>query len=97
VVRANDQLAIHKLLITDSLFRSQDVQERRRLVHNQFATLHLPMVLKYTSNRYIDLVESVREHGGEVHIFSTMHVSGNQLKMVRLRLDCACNLSLSTC
>jgi len=29
--------------------------------------------------RYVDLVESVRESGGTVHIFSSMHVSGEQL------------------
>lgn len=29
--------------------------------------------------QYVDLVESVREHGGKVFVFSSMHVSGAQL------------------
>lgn len=29
--------------------------------------------------KYVDLVESVREHGGKVYVFSSMHVSGAQL------------------
>jgi len=28
---------------------------------------------------YVDLVESVKSHGGLVHIFSSLHVSGEQL------------------
>ena len=32
--------------------------------------------------KYVDLVESVREHGGSVFIFSSLHVSGKQLKQV---------------
>ena len=32
--------------------------------------------------QYVALVESVREHGGKVHIFSRMHVSGEQLAQV---------------
>jgi len=31
---------------------------------------------------YVDLVESVRAAGGKVHIFSSMHVSGQQLEQV---------------
>jgi len=58
VVKANEQQAVDTLLITDELFRSRDVKERRK---------------------YVDLVESVRENGGDVHIFSSLHVSGEQL------------------
>lgn len=32
--------------------------------------------------KYVDLVEQVRESGGNVYIFSSMHVSGQQLKQV---------------
>ncbi|GBG59018.1 hypothetical protein CBR_g24366 [Chara braunii] len=32
-----------------------------------------------TRKRYVALVESVKESGGQVHIFSSMHVSGEQL------------------
>jgi len=31
--------------------------------------------------RYVALTESVLEHGGRVHVFSTLHVSGEQLAM----------------
>lgn len=58
VIKANEQQAVDSLLITDELFRSRDVKERRK---------------------YVDLVESVRENGGEVRIFSSLHVSGEQL------------------
>lgn len=58
VLTANEQQAVDTLLITDELFRSRDVKERRK---------------------YVDLVESVRENGGDVHIFSSLHVSGEQL------------------
>ena len=61
VSRANEEMAINTLLITDSLFRSSDVKTRRR---------------------YVDLVESVRENGGETLIFSALHVSGKQLEQV---------------
>ena len=47
--------------MTDSLFKSCNVETRRQ---------------------YVALVESVREHGGKVHIFSSLHVSGEQLKQV---------------
>ncbi|RHY12227.1 hypothetical protein DYB35_008784 [Aphanomyces astaci] len=58
VVRANDQNAVETLLIADSLFRSQDVQTRRK---------------------YVTLVEKVRENGGVVRVFSSLHVSGEKL------------------
>ena len=32
--------------------------------------------------KYVQLVESVREAGGKVYIFSSMHVSGQQLEQV---------------
>lgn len=32
-----------------------------------------------TRRKYVRLVESVREQNGKVHIFSSMHVSGEQL------------------
>lgn len=35
-----------------------------------------------TRRKYVDLVESVREAGGQVYIFSSMHVSGQQLEQV---------------
>jgi protein pelota len=35
-----------------------------------------------TRKRYVQLVESVRERGGQVYVFSSMHVSGQQLQQV---------------
>ncbi|KAL9185058.1 hypothetical protein ACHAXT_002835 [Thalassiosira profunda] len=61
VQKANEELAIDSLLISDELFRSPDIATRKK---------------------YVELVESVRERGGTVYIFSTMHVSGQQLQQV---------------
>lgn len=61
VQKANEELAIDSLLISDELFRSADIATRKK---------------------YVALVESVRERGGTVYIFSTMHVSGQQLQQV---------------
>eukprot|EP00429_Kryptoperidinium_foliaceum_P009960 CAMPEP_0176004082 /NCGR_PEP_ID=MMETSP0120_2-20121206/1508_1 /TAXON_ID=160619 /ORGANISM="Kryptoperidinium foliaceum, Strain CCMP 1326" /LENGTH=413 /DNA_ID=CAMNT_0017336749 /DNA_START=45 /DNA_END=1286 /DNA_ORIENTATION=- len=35
-----------------------------------------------TRRQYVDLVESVRASGGQVYVFSTMHISGQQLQQV---------------
>lgn len=61
VFAAHDRLAIQTLLITEELFRSADINTRRK---------------------YVDLVESVKAGGGEVFIFSVMHVSGEQLQQL---------------
>lgn len=61
VAKANEQLAIDSLLVTDELFRASDVKLRKQ---------------------YVQLVESVRENGGQVYVFSSMHVSGQQLQQV---------------
>ncbi|RLN55858.1 hypothetical protein BBJ28_00004441 [Nothophytophthora sp. Chile5] len=61
VVRANENMAIETLMITDALFRAQDVATRRK---------------------YVDLVESVRDNGGTVRLFSSLHVSGEKLGQV---------------
>jgi len=52
------QQAIETLLISDELFRAQEVATRQR---------------------YVQLVDGVRENGGTVRIFSSLHVSGEQL------------------
>ncbi|KAL7506600.1 hypothetical protein ACHAXN_003859 [Cyclotella atomus] len=61
VQKANEELAVDSLLISDGLFRSSDVLTRKK---------------------YVSLVESVREKGGTVYVFSTMHISGQQLQQV---------------
>nr|CAG4641742.1 EOG090X07BV [Eurycercus lamellatus] len=58
VLKANEAQAIDTLLISDNLFRSQTIEERKQ---------------------YVALVESVRDNGGIVRIFSSLHVSGEQL------------------
>lgn len=61
VSKADEQLAVESLLVTDALFRNSNVEERKK---------------------YVALVESVRKHGGHVYVFSSMHVSGQQLQQV---------------
>ncbi|CAL4104889.1 unnamed protein product [Meganyctiphanes norvegica] len=58
VERASEGMAIETLLVSDSLFRSKNVDERKR---------------------YVRLVDGVRDNGGDVKIFSSLHVSGEQL------------------
>ncbi|PNW78741.1 hypothetical protein CHLRE_09g388615v5 [Chlamydomonas reinhardtii] len=53
--------AIQVLLISDSLFRINHVEKRRK---------------------FAELVEGVREAGGEALVFSAMHVSGEQLNQL---------------
>jgi protein pelota len=45
-------------MVTDTLFKSKDVQERRR---------------------YVQLVEDVKQAGGEVLLLSAQHISGEEL------------------
>ncbi|KAJ8245894.1 hypothetical protein GJAV_G00261430 [Gymnothorax javanicus] len=61
VEKANEAMAIDVLLISDELFRHQDVATR---------------------SRYVRLVDSVRDNGGTVRIFSSLHVSGEQLNQL---------------
>ncbi|VDK88283.1 unnamed protein product [Litomosoides sigmodontis] len=58
VLMANEQLAIDTLLLSDSLFRSNNIQLRKK---------------------YVKLAESAKELSSTVLIFSSMHVSGEQL------------------
>ncbi|XP_017785350.1 PREDICTED: protein pelota [Nicrophorus vespilloides] len=58
---ANESQAIETLLISDSLFRSQDVNLRKE---------------------YVKIVDSVRESGGDVKIFSSLHPSGERLEQL---------------
>ncbi|CAH2241230.1 protein pelota [Pararge aegeria] len=58
VEMANEAMAIETLMISDKLFRCQDILKRKE---------------------YVGLVDSARENGSDVRIFSSMHVSGEQL------------------
>ncbi|XP_056627973.1 protein pelota homolog [Triplophysa dalaica] len=61
VERASEALAVDILLISDKLFRHQDIATR---------------------SRYVRLVDNVRENGGTVRMFSSLHVSGEQLNQL---------------
>ncbi|GFX27239.1 protein pelota [Trichonephila clavipes] len=58
VLKANEAQAIDTLLISDKLFRCNEVAKRKS---------------------FVGLVDSVRENGGEVKLFSSLHPSGEQL------------------
>jgi len=58
VRKANESQAIDTLLISDKLFRCNDVPKRKM---------------------YVELVDSVRDSGGDVKMFSSLHPSGEQL------------------
>jgi hypothetical protein len=58
VEKASEADAIDVLLITDSLFRSKELSERKK---------------------YVNIVDRVRDNNGQVKIFSSLHVSGEQL------------------
>ena len=58
VAMAVEADAVEILLVSDKLFRAQNVSERKK---------------------YVELVDRVRDVGCEVKIFSSLHVSGEQL------------------
>lgn len=58
IEKANEAQAVETLLISDKLFRCEDVKLRKE---------------------YVYIVDTVKESGGDVKIFSSMHVSGEQL------------------
>ena len=53
--------AVETLLVSDKLFRANNVAERRK---------------------YVELVDKVKDTGGDVKIFSSLHVSGEQLDLL---------------
>ncbi|KYN43391.1 Protein pelota [Trachymyrmex septentrionalis] len=58
VEKASAAQAVETLLISDKLFRCQDIAQRKE---------------------YVEIVENVKDSGGDVKIFSSLHVSGEQL------------------
>ena len=60
-MHANEMVAIDTLLITDSLFRSNDIATRAK---------------------YVALVEAARDNGAKTAIFSSLHQSGEQLRLL---------------
>ncbi|KAI8071254.1 hypothetical protein BC940DRAFT_269890 [Gongronella butleri] len=61
VAIAHERGAVGTLLVTDQLFRSADIQTRKK---------------------YVQLVEEVRAANGQVFVFSSLHVSGEQLNQL---------------
>jgi len=61
VEAANESQAIQTLMITDGLFRSQDLKKREM---------------------YVKIVESAKRNGADLQIFSSLHVSGEQLTQI---------------
>ena len=61
IMLALEAQAIETLMISDKLFRAQDVGQRKKFVR---------------------IVDEVKEFGGNVKIFSSMHVSGEQLEQL---------------
>jgi len=51
------------------------------MVHNDFFLYHRASDVP-TRKKYVEFVESVKENGGEVKLFSTLHVSGEQLSQL---------------
>jgi protein pelota len=66
VQKANESQAVETLLVSDTLFRSSDLNRRKT---------------------YVSLVDSVRENGGDVKIFSSLHVSGERESLINV-LSC---------
>ncbi|KAG8182221.1 hypothetical protein JTE90_002652 [Oedothorax gibbosus] len=58
VMKASQAQAIDTLMISDTLFRCNDVAKRKS---------------------FVELVDNVRDNGGEVRMFSSQHPSGEQL------------------
>uniref|UniRef100_A0A914L1I9 Protein pelota homolog n=1 Tax=Meloidogyne incognita TaxID=6306 RepID=A0A914L1I9_MELIC len=58
VIYAREQQSIETLMVSDSLFRSKDITQRRK---------------------YVQLVESIKDQGSNVLIFSSLHATGEQL------------------
>lgn len=77
VLAANEAQAIDTLLISDNLFRY--LPSRRNLASvNSLEYFRLRSLSVEERKRYVSLVESVRDNGGTVRIFSSLHVSGER-------------------
>ena len=71
VFAASEAEAIDVLLISDKLFRANTVAERKK-VNNKciFCQIISRIFFKHVFVKYVDLVDKVRESGGDVKIFS---------------------------
>jgi len=76
VEKANEVLGIETLLITDSLFRSVHY-----ILSYYYSLINVSLFRSQNiaeRKRYVKLVDSVKESGGDVKIFSSMHVTGER-------------------
>lgn len=82
IQRANEAQAIETLLISDNLFRYVDfgVLELLSLCSLKNWYLHIVLRCQDVKQRkeYVMLVDSVKESGGDVKIFSSLHVTGER-------------------
>ncbi|KAH9670895.1 protein PELOTA 1 [Citrus sinensis] len=79
---AHERMAVQTLLITDDLFRWYKRSEVQILIiwtGKEFGLHHAWNSDIATRQKYVNLVTSVKDSGGTAHIFSSMHVSGEQL------------------
>jgi protein pelota len=61
VCLALEQLSIDTMMVSDVLFRSRNIEQRKK---------------------YVKLVEKAKDQGVNVLIFSSMHISGEQLSQL---------------
>lgn len=82
VEKADEQQAIETLLISDSLFRFVSIVNAFSMFTGICSTNYFKRVSRCNNieerKRYVKLVDSVKENGGEVKIFSSMHISGER-------------------
>lgn len=76
---ADEAAAIDVLLLTSDLFRVDDVALRKVYECGFYLGLFYLMNFCFCFS-YVGLTESVKAKGGSVHIFSTLHPSGEQLR-----------------
>ena len=87
VALAVESEAVETLLICDKLFRARGVAERRKYVEmvdkvrGFFCPIFLAQLLPIFCCPQFFLPK-VREVGGEVRVFSSLHVSGEQLEQL---------------
>ena len=77
---ADEHLAIDELLVTDKLF----LGEQEGVVasgggEKERATLEMGQKIFKQRTLFVELADRVKAKGGKVHVFSSMHVSGQQL------------------
>jgi protein pelota len=84
VALAADRGAVGTLLISDGLFRCCILTRTAKFI----AYIRLLSYLRASDpkerNRYVAMVEAVREKGGEVCIFSSMHESGERRRIIAM-------------